>query len=68
MDAGKFALILHLLSTMLLINCTMSYDERSSSGDNVNDVTTEWMNKAFVATTPAIKSRFVKVYISLFIF
>lgn len=63
MDAGKFSLILHLLSTMLLINCTMSYDKRNESQiNNVKDVTTEWMSKAFVATTPPIILRFVKTF------
>ncbi|XP_070497407.1 uncharacterized protein [Chironomus tepperi] len=61
MDAGRFTIILYLLSTMLLINCAMSYDKQQqneSQINNVEDVTTEWMNKAFVATTPrAIKTR-----------
>ena len=63
MDAGRFTIILYLLSTMLLINCAMSYDKQQnvSQINNVKDVTTEWMNKAFVATTQrAIKTRFVK--------
>lgn len=63
MDAGRFTIILYLLSTMLLINCAMSYDKQQNESqiNNVEDVTTEWMNKAFVATTPrAIKTRFVK--------
>ncbi|CAG9800279.1 unnamed protein product [Chironomus riparius] len=60
MDAGRFTIILYLLSTMLLINSAMSYDKQQnvSQINNVKDVTTEWMNKAFVATTPrAIKTR-----------
>ncbi|KAG5677585.1 hypothetical protein PVAND_007334 [Polypedilum vanderplanki] len=62
MNAGKFTLFLQLLSTILLINCVMSYDKQNESEiDNAKDVmTTEWMNKAFVATTPSIKSRLVE--------
>lgn len=64
MNAGRFMIILYLLSTVLLINCSMSYDKQAQNETHINnegDVTTEWMNKAFVATTPgAIKMRFVK--------
>jgi hypothetical protein len=60
MSGEKFIVILPVLATMLLINCVMS-DAKTNDGNitNLIDATTEWMSRAFVATTPAINVRLV---------